>query len=77
MEGKTIQLFVRDRWEDHNSPGFDHRCQYRVKPESREWWVNIYDSFETILPTKTEADMRNGILGLPRRECVHVREVID
>jgi hypothetical protein len=80
MDGKTIQIaeLYSDKWEDLKikNPRWNWRdMKYRVKVEPREWWVNIYpesDSFAHI--SKEEAD-RFG--RKTRKECVHVREVIE
>lgn len=53
-------------WED---------CDYRVKPEPREWWFNMYVSgcVGAFCGSKKQADDA----ALPGRiECVQVREVI-
>ena len=33
VEGKTIQVWVNDTWQDEESPLFGPLCQFRIKPE--------------------------------------------
>lgn len=48
---------------------------YRVKPEPREWYVNMYESGPSCCQhaTRVEADAANA----GRSECIKVREVLD
>lgn len=43
-EGKTVQF--RDDlecdWVNTGKPHFHANVEYRIKPEPREWWVNVY-----------------------------------
>ncbi len=47
-EGKTIQCrrdyVINDTWEDLDDPCFDATFKYRIKPEPRVIWVNVYES---------------------------------
>jgi hypothetical protein len=47
---------------------------WRVKPQPREWWVNVYGThYSCLMPSKVYADSTdNG-----RIECIRVREVLE
>ena len=80
VNGKTIQRNVMGRWEDDESPEFRLRESYRIKPEPRERWLNVYKDIpvtEYAYPTKEQAHAKALQTGLPLVECVHYREVID
>ena len=51
---------------------------YRVKPNPREWWLNVYEdgSKGAMHDSRAEAD-RNKAYVDKRIDCVHVREVLD
>lgn len=80
--GKKIQAIAHegpDRllgWVDV-FPNWDfYRCDFRVKPEPREWWVNVYSdiSLNRVHESRTKADQ----LGTAHRiECIRVREVLE
>lgn len=90
-EGKTIQYrrINRTDWLDLKGTEINieytnnQGCEFRIKPEPREFWVNVYkpalgedgpiDNI-TIYPTKTEAD--RGAHS-SRLECIKVKEVLD
>jgi hypothetical protein len=78
--GKQIQINVSDKWTDLDAnPSFGAPINsYRVKPEPREWWVNVYDGEPNgyIHTTKAKAEYWQSQAGT-RKEVVHVREVID
>lgn len=44
-EGKQIQVYAENKWQDSalkkSVPNFFH-LTYRIKPEPREIWVNVY-----------------------------------
>lgn len=77
-EGKTIQFYctVRNVWSDcfgvHDLSSKPHL--FRIKPEPREWWVNIYENCETLFTNREDAD-KGAISG--RIRCAKVREVIE
>lgn len=77
-EGKRIQYKRHEfnEWYDNNDSRWNFEMfEYRVKPEPREWWAEIYSTnkkYGVLYPTKEEAHDR----GYPY-EIVHVREVID
>lgn len=85
-DGKEIQ--VRDKTSGFNTwHGFspseqtgadfeNDNLEWRVKPEPRRWWVNIYDSGYSVglvHNTKEQADQYGG---KRERECIEVVEVI-
>ena len=77
-EGKTIQ-YNNDvsGWVDVENPSFDGSQPewFRIKPEPREWWFNIYNSNDGYgYTTKQEAD---NAAARNRQECVRVREILD
>lgn len=74
-EGKTIQYYCGGDWVDVGNPMLDGIGHYRVKPEPREFWVNLYpnDAAHSAHRSKERADER----ATPNRiECLHVREVV-
>ena len=70
-DGKTIQARNRDIgvWDDVDPIWRFDSCDYRVKPEPREWILNpeagICVPYDTLATTEI------------RKNCVHVREVLD
>lgn len=44
--GKTIQWKTSYGWEDVDNPSFQVRNDYRVKPEKKEMWVNVYSYYD-------------------------------
>jgi hypothetical protein len=52
---------------------------YRVKPEPREWWVNVYDGMPEgfVHPTKEDAEHWKSQSSGTRKEVVRVREVLE
>lgn len=79
--GEKIQAFAHEGEKDHEMgwvevrPNFDfYRCDFRVKPEAREWWITC---------DQIDADGRvvNPVFydHLPawnNRKTIHVREVL-
>lgn len=68
-------------WFDDRNPSFTNPyVEHRVKPELREWWINIFsDGYEKIHKSEKEADLNAASFGglIPRRiACIHVREVV-
>jgi len=64
-------------WGVNTSPVWNWlECEYRVKREPREWWVNVYpeesSSIAHLSRTAADCDATRT-----RTECIHVREVID
>ena len=77
-DGKKIQCQSkdgRDNWFDTPDPVWDFAfCDYRIKPEPREWWVNVYPGGDSYwYETKEAADKQTSKYHL---ECRHVREVL-
>lgn len=78
--GENIQIQNGTGWCDivhHVDLQFD--CdpdRYRMKPEPREFWLNIYPQPDTIAvhTTKAQAD---AIALSDRVECIKVREVME
>jgi len=81
-EGKTIEfsprksVYSRPKWDFCPNPQWDWiGFEYRVKPEPREWYINMYaDGRVHMYDNKSEADWWAGS---NRKECVKVREVLD
>ena len=82
-EGKLIQYRITDfagkasGWEDAQCPCFDFtRCEYRIKPEPMEIWVNVY-------PDGTVGGDMSGTKKMCAMSCapggrtVKFREVLD
>jgi hypothetical protein len=80
LDGKTIQYRIALRsWRNVNNPfvRFNFRStEYRVKPEPREFYVNIYGSGSKnrIHSTRERADQQAAHT---RLECIKVREVLE
>lgn len=77
--GKKIQYNSRGKWYDDPCPTWNFSgVRYRVKPEPREWWLNVYNSGVSVCSTvcSTE-DAANAYSASYRIECVHVREVLE
>jgi hypothetical protein len=80
-EGRMIQWQARtletSPWQDAVNPTWDfYRCNYRVKPQPREWWVikcSAVDNGEPhIYPAGNKPVTCSNCI-----ERVHVREVIE
>lgn len=72
-EGKQVQYMPRSTgqwvptgWAENDSPSWDwHLYEYRIKPEPREWWVDLNTGKCHVLePSSTHNDV------------IKVREVI-
>ena len=80
-EGKTIQYGARrnrgtdKNWGDASNPIWDWATyDYRVKPEPRRIWVNMYDDHRGFAhPSREQANARAGN---HRDECVEFVEVV-
>lgn len=73
-DGKTIQMLSVNQWKDVDEVQFlkpvDH---YRIKPEPRRWWVNVYPNGHLgfLYNSKEEADFSPS----PERlQCIRVIE---
>lgn len=79
-EGKTIQCFSNswNEWRDTTNPVFHSEDKYRVKPEPKSYWVNIYitstnkPSIGGPYDTKEQAD--HGALErlMARIDCIEI-----
>ena len=78
-DGKTIQVkSIGGAWADMIEVRFDgFLSDYRIKPELRECWVNIYDETiaSTVHETKDAAIRSRGCE--EKWETVKFREVIE
>lgn len=80
-DGKEIQIWspTLQEWvvpfEDKPNWNFA-QCDYRVKPELREWWINIYPGCGIGVLHDTQADA-DAYSKPERLECIHIREVLD
>ena len=72
--GEDIQIKASDKWLTWESYSFDSKSEYRIKPNPREWWVNVYDKGSVIHETKESA--RSGSAHT-KCELIKVREVLD
>ncbi len=77
-DGKKIQAkSILIDWHDTvlNQPSWNFDVyDYRIKPEPREWWVNVYPDGDSYwYETKEAADKQTSKY---RLECRHVREVL-
>lgn len=76
-DGKEIQERLKCcphlGWKPWHCWDFQH-CDYRIAPQPRECWVNIYPVGRPYYETKRDAD---NAAGVGRTECVHFREVTE
>ena len=73
LDGKQIQskLKIHYSWNDNPNPRWNFATNdYRIKPEPREWWVNINDKGMPYTWAKAE-------YGKPHDMHIKVREVLD
>ena len=80
-DGKSIQvLHINDHWGDRvksredELPDF-YNLDYRVKPEPREFWLNLYPSGSACRHETFEEASRN--ISDPHGITIKVREVIE
>jgi len=76
-EGKVIQHRQKGwkSWTDTLTPSWDFALrEYRVKPEPREWWINVYpDDAKYVYCDVLAAQIGKGSRCV---ETVHIREVL-
>jgi hypothetical protein len=80
IEGKEIERICGDEWIDRSENiDADHLAMnphtYRIKPEPREFWVNVYPHGVDNIIHYTKVDADNWAAN-DREECIKVREVI-
>lgn len=79
-EGRDIQYRPRNRpaeWSNACGSLWNWvSCEYRVKTEPRDFWVNFHPDMQCgyAYLSKEEADLRKGC---GRSDCIHVREVTE
>lgn len=77
-DGKQIQKLRKGFWGDAKDVAAHEiaTCpqEYRVKPEPREWWINVYNRPTCYLYQSQEEADRDASFN--RRERLHVREVL-
>ncbi len=76
--GRRIQyrrVSFGDVWKDCDPQWNFVECDYRVKPEPLELWVNVYTNFSAAWKTKEKA-LENACPDAVR-VAVHTREVIE
>lgn len=76
-EGKAVQYKPEaGEWEDCINPTFSMPMhKYRIRPEPREWFANIYLSGSGYLH-ETENDSASA-RGNSKAETIRVREIIE
>lgn len=76
-DGKKIQVISSGGWRDIVEPGFNLPAErYRIKPESKEIWVNEYANTGVAAHTSKDAAVRNAGVAATRK-AVRYREVLD
>lgn len=81
IESKPIEVRTHPNghWEVYRGtcPDFDHELwSWRIKPEPREYWVNVYNGWlGNLYPTKETAN--KDAVADQRQELIHLREVLD
>jgi len=75
-EGKDVQYRTHrnDVWSPATSPNFAEHLEWRVKPEPREFWVNVYSTGDYCAHDSAESATKARTTG---GETIRVREVID
>lgn len=77
-EGRQIQIKLNpeSEWEDINNPSFRAFSEYRVKPETKTGWINIYES-GTGIKTGCVHDTKEIAVGERNttRECIACIEI--
>jgi len=55
--GKKVQWRLRksDTWCNTDDPGFSERFEYRIKPEPRMFWINVYPHIMTAWDSEKRA----------------------
>jgi hypothetical protein len=76
--GKVIQFRIAgstDEWGEVDDPSWNFdECDYRAKPEPREWWLSVNErghpmhAWDTVTATESQSQYHRPI---------HVREVIE
>lgn len=80
LDGAKIELRRRDAlhagWQEVLEPRWDwQNLEYRVKPEPREFWANIYPDGQMVgHPSRKAADRHRGSNCV---ECILVKEVLE
>jgi len=79
VDGKEVECLARrvsgDEWEKVVSPAWNWiRYDYRIKPEPREYYLNIYKEAVTVFANRIDA---NVCAKSDRVACIKVREVIE
>jgi len=74
VDGKVVEYFAFDAWFPVNQPGWSFNdTKYRIKPEPREYWVNVYPGGIYVYKSKEDADLYCSV---NRSECIRVREIL-
>ena len=77
--GKVIQFrsITTSQWYDKPDPDWTARPEhYRVKPEPREWWINVYPTSHGGSAAHLSRAIAVKFSDPSRVECVHVKEVL-
>lgn len=71
--GKSIQVSEPSKncWADTPYPAFNLEFDYRVKPEKKEMWVNVYRDAQGCVYHETKRDAEDRV-GPGRIACVRV-----
>jgi hypothetical protein len=79
VDGKEIEMTSHgDLWVRCDFPTWNWSDKdYRVKPEPRAFWVNIYDSGVLGRAYMTKEEAENGAIEGHRNKCIKVREVVE
>ena len=75
QKGATLQFYnQRGEWVEVKFPTWDKTSVYRVKPEPREWWVEILPGeMPTLWGRRPDLANHKDYIG----EVIHVREVVE
>jgi len=79
-DGKTLQNKTCDGWVDlpGNAIAFSNYPEsYRIKPEPREWILNVYDDGDLYAHTSMQSAKGSSENSRKKVQQVRVREILD
>ena len=78
-DGKTIQFKHISGWADHESPSFDGQEpeRFRIKPEPREWVLNLYEDGDAYLHASLDSAKLASGYSIKKCHQIRIREILD
>lgn len=71
-EGKTVQYKYKDEWVDSYQPGFSMMVEWRVKPEKKVAWINIYADRSSSAGLHRSRSIADESAAIGRVACIKV-----